>query len=885
MELPYVTLVLKPSAAQQADLDQLLAQRQDPSSPSYHRWLTPEQYADRFGVSQADIGKIVAWLGGHDLTLKSVARGRNAIAFAGAASQIESAFRIQLHHYLVGGELHYANTADPTVPVAFQDVAGAIRGLHDFRLKPMLRRSAQPRYTLEGFHYLAPDDVATIYDITPLYTAGYDGTGQTLAIVGQTEINLSDIQEFQSYFNLPLNNPTTTLIPGSPNPGIQEKSGDLAESDLDLELSGAVARNATILFVYASDVVSALQYAIDQNVAPVISTSYGSCESLTLSSEVQSLQAFATQANMQGITVFAAAGDSGAADCFDPTYSSTDNLPASVDMPASLPQVTGVGGTEFNDRSGSYWSAANTKNNASALSYIPEIVWNDSVHDGSPSASGGGVSIYFSKPIWQTATGVPNDGARDVPDVSISASADHDGYYIHTGGSFQVFGGTSAGPPQFAGIAALLNQYLVKNGFQPNPGLGNINQTLYAAAQIAGLFHDITSGNNTVIPCTQPCSVPAVAGYSAGPGYDRVTGLGTPDVDKLVTSWHAAVISKSSPSMTLSPNPSSLAFTGNTDLTATVSGSGAAPTGQVAFLLGSYSLGEATLSPSSNGVSAASLTLGGLLLAAGANSITAEYFGDSSYYGTTAAASVTVTSATSSGPPTINANGVLNAASFTTSLAPGGILSIFGTNLAPPNVTGGAPSIPLPAAMAGTTVTINGYAAPLYYVSDTQLNVQIPYGLATNFPVQMRIDNNGQHITSDFRISATAPAIFATNSQGTGQGAILNTSYQLADSSHPATPGSTYLLIYGTGLGAVSNPPAAGAPALSSPLSQTGTLPQVTIGNVQTTAAFSGLAPGYAGLYQVNVLVPASVAAGSAVPVWISIGGANSNTVTIAVAP
>ncbi len=173
MELPYVSLVLKPSADQQADLDQLLAQQQDPSSPDYHNWLTPEQYADRFGLSQADIDKIVAWLGQYNLTVKSVARARNAIAFGGTAGQIGSALGVEIHRYQVGAESHYANATDPAIPAAFQGVVLAIRGLHDFRPEPRLRHSARPRdNAVDGANYLGPADVAatfttSLHSITP----------------------------------------------------------------------------------------------------------------------------------------------------------------------------------------------------------------------------------------------------------------------------------------------------------------------------------------------------------------------------------------------------------------------------------------------------------------------------------------------------------------------------------------------------------------------------------------------------------------------------------------------------------------------------------------------------------------------------------------------
>jgi uncharacterized protein (TIGR03437 family) len=227
--------------------------------------------------------------------------------------------------------------------------------------------------------------------------------------------------------------------------------------------------------------------------------------------------------------------------------------------------------------------------------------------------------------------------------------------------------------------------------------------------------------------------------------------------------------------------------------------------------------------------------------------------------------------------------GLSNAASYTQAFAPGGIVSVFGTQLAP--ATGVADTVPLPTILAGAWATINGIAAPLYFVSAKQMNIQIPYEVPANSTATLRIEN-GANVFFSFNVAATAPAIFTTNQQGTGQGEILdNASYLLVDASHPATPGSTYIQIYCMGLGAVTNQPADGAAALSSPLSWTSlTTPQVTIGGISVTPTFSGLAPGFVGLYQVNALVPAGVTAGSAVPVSISIGGVASNTVTIAVA-
>jgi uncharacterized protein (TIGR03437 family) len=294
----------------------------------------------------------------------------------------------------------------------------------------------------------------------------------------------------------------------------------------------------------------------------------------------------------------------------------------------------------------------------------------------------------------------------------------------------------------------------------------------------------------------------------------------------------------------------------------------------VTFTTGTYSLGSATLN--SSGV--ASLTLSGVQLSAGANSITAQYNGDNSYYGASANATVTITSA-SNGPPSIAS--ISNSASYTAAFAAGDIISVFGSQLAP--ATAGALSVPLPTSLAGTSVTIDDIPAPLYYVSAGQLNIQIPYGIPANTTVQLRVNNNGESAFDSFAVSAAEPAIFTTNSGGTGQGAILNTSYQLVDASNPASPGNTYIQIYCIGLGAVSNQPASGAASPSGTLAYTSGDTTVKIGNVSANVSFSGLAPGYVGLYQVNALVPASVTAGGAVPVVVSIGGVSSNTATIAV--
>ena len=404
MALPLVTLFFKPTASQQADLDSLLAEQQDRSSPNYHRWLTPEQFGERFGVSAADLAKVTAWLQSQGFAVIETARGRNWVTFSGTAQQVSAALRTSIHRYTVNGEAHYANASEPFVPAAFADVVGGFRGLDDFRLRARAIRSStpsvQPNFTsaISGHHFVTPGDFATIYDINALYNNGIDGTGQKIAVMGQTDISLSDIAAFRAAAGLPANVPQVMLIGSDPG----TSSADILEASLDVEWAGAVAKNATIIYVNSTGVINSMQSAIDKNVAPVISISYGGCEQAFGSSQTNSLAAMAQQANAQGITIVASAGDSGATDC-DNTAPATQGL--AVDLPAGLPYVTGVGGTQFNEGSGTYWRATVPNGPdivSSALSYIPEIVWNETpLSNNGPVgilAGAGGASAFFPSP-------------------------------------------------------------------------------------------------------------------------------------------------------------------------------------------------------------------------------------------------------------------------------------------------------------------------------------------------------------------------------------------------------------------------------------------------------------------------------------------------------
>jgi subtilase family serine protease len=537
-----ITLIFRPSTGQAADLEELLREQRDPSSPNYRAWLTPEQYADRFGLNQDDLEQALSWLRTEGFHIDYVARGRTWVRFSGTVSQVSSAFHTELRRYNVNGRLHFANSADPSIPAALGPVVLLIRGLDDFRTEPR-RLAATPvaNFTSSGGgHSLAPGDLATIYDIGPLYQRGITGSGQKIAVVGQTDIHLSDIEHFRSQYGLPVNDPKLVLAAGSPDPGVS--SDDLIESSLDLEYSGGIAPNATILFVYSTDVWTSIEYAIDEAIAPIISTSYGYCEPQNSSSPPSTpayFESLAQQANSMGITWLAASGDTGAADC-DVPLEQLASQGLAVDLPASVPEVTGVGGTEFAEGSANYWGPADSGSGNSALSYIPETAWNDTASMDGLLSTGGGASIFFPKPDWQRGAGVPDDQARDVPDISFAAAAAHDPYLIYANGEALYVGGTSAPTPVFSGVLALLNQYLVATGSQSQPGLGNINPALYHLAQSApGVFHDVTVGSN-IVPCanvSRSCTR-GQFGYPTGIGYDQATGWGSVDVYSFVTLWN-----------------------------------------------------------------------------------------------------------------------------------------------------------------------------------------------------------------------------------------------------------------------------------------------------------------------------------------------------------
>jgi len=674
LSLDHILLVLQRSPEQQAALETLLAQQQDPSSPNYHKWLTPEQFGQQFGPSTQDIQKITAWLESQGFHVNEVAKGGTVIDFSGTAGQVQQTFHASIHRYvLANGEQHWANSNDPQIPSALAPVVAGIASLNNFQRKRMshnlgiFRRSkdgkitaVKPQVSFAGgcngsgtnCYAVGPADFAKIYNVPSTVT----GALQTIAIVSDSDVSASDVTAFRTLFGLPAIN--FQQIETGTDPGIITcaNNGDECEAVLDVEWAGAVATGAKIDLVVSPTTntsfggdTSAL-YIINNNLAGIISYSYGACELELGTAGNTFYQMMWSQAASQGITVLVSTGDNGAAGCDAPdpknvTTAQPATMGLAVNGVGSTPFNVAVGGTDFSDVTNptTYWNNSNTTGQASAKSYIPEVAYNDSCSnpifasavfaglaglstspesncndpqlinfEGSginliaPFGGGGGMSNCttnattgttlgsvsscsggYAKPSWQTGPGVPNDGKRDTPDVSLfSGDGTLQNFYIvceadengdtnttcNLNSPFldvQEVGGTSVSAQAFAGIVALIDQ-------QTNSRQGNINPMLYAlaAGQAAAscnasatpastcVFNDVTSGT-IAMPCAKNspnCTVSnsadtigILSGFNAGVGFDLATGLGSVNVGNLVNkAGPNFYLSSSNPVVTVS---------------------------------------------------------------------------------------------------------------------------------------------------------------------------------------------------------------------------------------------------------------------------------------------------------------------------------------------
>ena len=571
--LKRILLLLQRSPDQETALRQLLEDQQSKSSPNYHAWLTPDQFGKQFGPADTDIQAVTQWLESQGFTDIQVGPGRTVIEFSGNVAQVRNAFHTEMRHYVIDGEEHIGNASDPQVPGALVPVVAGVVSLHNFPKKYHARLLGQFRKTIgkagleplftfpnpfngRNFYGLGPGDFATIYNTKPLIAAANDGAGQTIAIVGETNINVNDVQQFRKMFGLPANFDATNVILNGEDPGITS-IGEEGEADLDVEWSGAAAPGATVEFVVSASTpasagidLSAL-YIVEHNLAGVMSESYGACEKVLGTAGNAFYKRLWEQAAAQGITVVLSSGDGGTAGCDDFNTQQMATQGLAVSGLASTPFNVSVGGTDFDQVNNwtAFWNPTNDPTGTSAKSYIPEIPWNENcaqigltgcgttAPNGSVNivAGSGGQSNVYGKPSWQMGvTGMPNDNHRDQPDVSLFASPGFDGTgYVYCQSDstisgpttcdlnvstgfldFGIIGGTSASAPAFAGIMALVNQYQPAHGGTNRQG--NANHVLYALAKKAGasctssatqaagcIFNDVTKGNS-VLPTGAP---------------------------------------------------------------------------------------------------------------------------------------------------------------------------------------------------------------------------------------------------------------------------------------------------------------------------------------------------------------------------------------------
>lgn len=862
--LDSITIHLARSPQQVRELEDFVESLHLPGHSNYQRWLTPEQFAERFGPSRETVARVRQWASSNGLKVDYEAPSRSYLVVSGEMATAARAFGIGLRKAATTSRRRLERTGELKLP---PDVAH-VSGLDDLRARPQsVLVAASAANGTGNNHFLAPDDFATIYNVNPALGRGTDGTGQRIAVVGQSAVDIEDTRAFRRRYNLPVNDPEMILYPGSADPG-RTNDGDEIEGNLDIQWVGAIARRARVTYVYGTSAVLAISYAVERNVAPVLSVSFTvGCEAMISQGTMHVLQQLAQQAAAQGITWINASGDAGPAGC-DGNRAVVAQNGFGAEVPNTVPEITSIGGTELNDRGGNYWRASNDANGASALGYIPETTWNQSERGYTLASGGGGISTFFARPPWQNGAGIGNQNFRMVPDLSLAGST-YNGYSVIHRGQPTIVGGTSAGTPAFAGMLALILQATNKPG-----GYGNINRILYPIAEAQpDVFHDITEGH-TRVPCidgTKDCSNGSF-GFQAGPRYDLATGLGSVDFERLLNAWPRTNATQSLMTFTAGRNPvyATASSTGASWLVTfnirEHAGVGTTMTsfktdGQEQIAALSAALGSAEIAP-----------FGGTTFTLTSRNVTTPYTGTFEMAGRDASGqtwtrTLYIDYAGSASTPRIS--GIANGASFAQSFAPGSVLSVFGSNLA--NGTQVAGAVPLTRFSQGLTATVNGELARFYYVSPTQVNLQVPTTLFAG-PATLTLTFPSQGSASvNFTLNDAAPGIFTSGD--------LYTVPQ-----RRCARGETCILFI-TGQGAINptlrtgDAPAAstiaGLPKPVAPVS-------MTIGGAPAEIVFAGIPNGLVGVTQINFTVAANTPVG-AQRVVVKVGASESAGATIEV--
>ena len=581
--MEHLQLLLERSPEREQALERLIDEIHDPNSPNYHQWLNAGELGEEFGPSRQDIDLVVSWLRSHGFEVNLVYPNGLVIDVTGTAGQVREAFHTEIHNYSVDGALHIANSRDPALPAALAPVVAGFAALHDFRPRPMMRPHPHFSFVYQGqqLYDVGPQDFATIYNLSPLWMANTPirGAGETVAVLEDTDMQTPDWAAFRAAFGLSKYSGTFAQIHPPPLSGSNNCSDpgtniDEGEAALDAEWSGAVAPDAAIELAscpdtstISGDLIAAQNLVNSRNPPPILSDSYGGCEADNGAGGNAFINDIWQQAVAEGISVFVAAGDEGAAECDYGRRFATQGI--TVDGTASTTYDVAVGGTDFQDyvngTTSTYWRVTTGSGGRSVLSYVPEMTWNDScassvlyTYEGFPSGSAfcndasgapyvfvdagsGGPSSIYSKPAWQSGVvGIREDGKRDIPDVSLFAA---DGLYTHTllycmsdskqGGSPCNYanatdawnnsaGGTSFSAPAFAGIQALINQSTRSLQGDPNfvlyrlaatefgtpahPNQQNLSMCNATNGNQVGpscVFYDVTKGDID-LPCMGP---------------------------------------------------------------------------------------------------------------------------------------------------------------------------------------------------------------------------------------------------------------------------------------------------------------------------------------------------------------------------------------------